>query len=76
MLDPKKARVLEIAPGGKGVTVEFVDEHGETAIGGYRLVGWGLPPTSERAKFEEVLRRPTLVTYGRDPRDPRLKKPQ
>ena len=70
------ARVLEIDPDGKTAEIEFVDQHGETVIGVYMLAGWSWAPAAERARAEEVLRRPPLVIYGRDPRNPRLKKPQ
>ncbi len=69
--NPRQGLALWIDPDGKRAEVEFVDQYGERLIGAYALVGWGWAPAAFRARAQEGLDRPPIVTYGRHPKDPR-----
>jgi hypothetical protein len=68
---PNSPRVLSRSPNGKSAVIKFDDEHGEWVVGEYVLVGWDWAPAAERAKAEEILRKPPIAIYGRPPKDPR-----
>jgi hypothetical protein len=69
--NPRNARVLRIDPDGKTAKIEFVDQHGDRAIGAYFLAVWNWAPAALRARAQEGLDRPPIVIYGRHPKDPR-----
>ncbi|MPZ33463.1 MAG: hypothetical protein GEV13_21140 [Rhodospirillales bacterium] len=69
--NPRNARVLRIDPDGKNAKIEFVDRHGDRTIGTYVLAVWNWAPAAERARAQEGLDRPPIVTSGRHPKDPR-----
>ena len=68
---PKNGCVIRQFVTGSSAVIELDDEHGERVIREYVLDGWSWAPAAERARAEEVLRRPPIAIYGRHPKDPR-----
>ena len=61
----KRNIVINIDKNGEYLSVQFVRDNGEVAIGVYELFGWRLTPSDEREEFEKIIRSPPQKLIGK-----------